>query len=201
MDKFTFVSNNCQGENIYKTLGKEYETPFIGSYFEDDEQFVKFCLNYEYYTDLERVTPKFIEYGENKLPFDTTNSGYTKNFPIMMLDDIEIHWIHETSDNGGREILLEKYKRRLERSKNKIPFFIWGDFLIHRSHPDKVKFELIEKFKTLPNSFFIWKDDIPEYNHLSINDRNINPGWGQPVRWINFDITSRRLLQLINFDK
>jgi uncharacterized protein (DUF1919 family) len=50
---------------------------------------------------LTKVTPVF---GEAKLPFDKITPYYAKNFPVMFLDDIEIHWIHETS----KEELLEK---------------------------------------------------------------------------------------------
>ena len=38
-------------------------------------------------------------------------------YPVMYLDDIEIHWIHENDKNT----LLEKYYRRIERYKTENP--------------------------------------------------------------------------------
>ena len=189
MEKYSFISNNCLGSAIYQRLGREYDNPFMGSYFQDDDQFLKFCLNFNYYIDLQ---PEFLN---PKLPIDTNNPTVPPDsFPVMFLGDIEIHWIHETD----RNICLEKYKRRLDRIKDKIPFFIWGDSLLHRYHSEVKRDEIIKMFQTLKNSIYFNKDNIPEWRNKSFTDRNENNGWAQPLKWLDSNFVVDLLVNFFN---
>ncbi len=51
MEKYTFILNNCLCSQLYRKMNREYDNPFIGSYFQLDEQFLKFCKN----TTLQKV--------------------------------------------------------------------------------------------------------------------------------------------------
>jgi uncharacterized protein (DUF1919 family) len=148
----------------------------MGSYFQDDNQYLKFCKNFEYYISL---IPYF---SSPKLPIDTNNPEILPDsFPVMFLGDIEIHWIHEIDEH----ICLNKYNRRLERLKNKIPFFIWGDSLLHRYHTEDDRIKNIKEFNTIKNSVYFNKDNIKEWRYKSFNDRVINNGWAQPLKWLD----------------
>lgn len=64
MENYSFITNNCIGSEICKKLNREYDNPFIGSYFQDDDQFLKFCSNFEHYINLK---PEFlVAYSHNQ---------------------------------------------------------------------------------------------------------------------------------------
>jgi uncharacterized protein (DUF1919 family) len=188
MNNYTFITNNCQGESIYKMLNREYDNPFIGSFIQDDDQYLKFCLNFDHYIS---QTPRF---DKNILPVHQI-AQIDKNFPVMFLDDIEIHWIHETSIDE----LSEKYKRRLDRMNGKTPFFIWGDPLLHRPCSEEQRNNYINMFSQLQNRFYLKKEIVPEYQDKSMDDRIINPGWAQTLKWHNFNISAAYILNSIQY--
>jgi len=109
----TFLNNTCIGHQmfVHSIPNKEYNTPFIGSLFVNDYDFIKYCSNYEYYMNVEPVIGSSISdnlYSKGEI-------GRTWIYPIMILDDIEIHWIHEKLQET--DLLLQKYHRRNERFK------------------------------------------------------------------------------------
>jgi len=112
----------------------------------------------------------------------------------MFLDDIEIHWIHETDQN----ICLDKYNRRLERIKT--PFFVWGDSLLHRMHSETQRQEFINNFKTVKNSIYFNKDEIQEWKDVSFDNRNYNDGWAQPVNWLTMNFEADLLINSFNLN-
>ena len=108
-----YVSNTCAIIEIYRTLNIEYNHPFIGSLFVIDEQYIKFCNNFDHYINCDPI----IGQPNNNSLWTLENNGiWYKHravpipYVVMYLDDIEIHWIHETD----QQLLLEKYQRRLE---------------------------------------------------------------------------------------
>jgi uncharacterized protein (DUF1919 family) len=192
MEKYSFITNNCLGSTIYSKLNKQYDNPFMGSYFQDDKQYLKFCKNFVYYISLKPV------FSSPKLPIDTNNPEVpADSFPVMFLDDIEIHWIHERDYNE----CLNKYNRRLHRLKNKIPFFIWGDSLLHRYHLDCERIELINEFNTIKNSIYFNKDNIENWKYKSFNDRVVNNGWAQPLKWLDSSFIFKLLIDFFNSQK
>lgn len=192
MDKYSFITNNCLGSTIYQKLNREYDNPFMGSYFQDDNQYLKFCLNFNYYINL---NPTF---SNPKLSIDTNNSEIPPDsFPVMFLDDVEIHWIHEKD----KEICLNKYNRRIERLKKKIPFFIWGDSLLHIHHSDSERIKIISQFTSIKNSVYFNKDNIKEWSDKSFNDRVINNGWAQPLKWLDSNFIFNLLVDFFNNKK
>lgn len=189
MEKYSFITNNCLGSTFYQKIEREYDNPFIGSYFQDEDQYLKFCLNFEYYMKLEPI------FSSPKLDIDTNNTSVPPDsFPVMFLDDIEIHWIHETDKN----MCLNKYNRRLERLNDKIPFFVWGDSLLHRPHSESERKELIIKFNTLENSIYFNKNNIEEWKDESFDDRNYNNGWVQPLKWLDSTLICNLLINFFN---
>ena len=57
-DDITFLSNTCIGQQMFveTKINKPYNNPLIGSLFINDYDFIKYCGNLEYYTN---ITPIF----------------------------------------------------------------------------------------------------------------------------------------------
>ena len=104
----SFISNTCVGAGLFHRFNiKPYNNPFISTLIPDDTQFVKLVNNLHYYASVLPVieTPKINYYNHHEIKTP---------YPVVFLDDIEIHCIHET-DNA---ICLDKFSRRFERFKD-----------------------------------------------------------------------------------
>lgn len=132
---FTIVSNNCWGGFIYQRYGLQYRTPFIGLFiFAPD--YIKLLQNLEGYLkkDLE-----FIDFYTSKYIGEITKKDNYKEYPIAILGDIEIHFLHYKNNQDA----LEKWERRLERVN-------YNNMLVKFSDRDLCNDKLIESFDKLP---------------------------------------------------
>lgn len=162
---YSYISNSCSAIVLYRYFNKVYDQPFIGSLFVNDEQYVKFCENFDHYI---KVEPRF------GLPTCTSTwaqqniSGWyreysvKKPYPVMYLDDIEIHWLHEHSEQE----LLKKYKRRRDRLQT--PFFFWSISEMFNDHTSHEQKELISRFNRVKNSIFLTNN--PEEKGILVNE-------------------------------
>lgn len=101
---FTIISNNCWGGFIYQKYGLPYLSPTIGLLIFGDD-FIKFCSNVKHYT---KEKLQFIPFASAKYyPFMKA----CPPFPIAKLDDIEIYFMHYTSEQEAKE----KWDRRCQR--------------------------------------------------------------------------------------
>lgn len=85
--KITIISQNCIGGVIYHSCGLEFFSPTINLFIED-ENFVKFVENLEYYLSLQPValTECYVD------PIDSTIK-----YPKIKIGDIEICCLHSKS--------------------------------------------------------------------------------------------------------
>lgn len=142
------ISNCCLGKMIQSSLlDREYNNPFIGTLIPEDSHFLKLCENILEYINYEPIC--------DNLPSSTTNYSKQVNsiwynnpaisipYPIIHLNDIEIHCIHEKNINET----LTKFKRRFERlkeiiEKNNYKIFMimtWSNlFTIHNDNNYKL---------------------------------------------------------------
>jgi uncharacterized protein (DUF1919 family) len=99
---FIIVSNNCWGFESYKTLNKPYNTPFVGLYLYPAD-YLKLIYNIEKIFDEELTFVTGSKFVEGEL-------GY----PVgIILDDVEIHFLHYNS----ARVAKDKWTRRLQRMK------------------------------------------------------------------------------------
>ena len=98
---FTIISNNCTGGYVYQYFGLKYNSPTAGLFF-STKDFVKFCENFNYYLTKELCFDGGDIQGEN---------GNQNKYPIGMLDDIKIHFLHYKSIEEARD----KWRRRIGR--------------------------------------------------------------------------------------
>ena len=110
------ISNTCVGAEIYSNLNQEYLSPFIGTLIPNDLEYLKLCRNILYYINVE---PVFNMEPKSGTIFEQQNDGkFYKHksirtpYPIVHLEDIEIHYIHDTFANAK-----DKWLRRIERLK------------------------------------------------------------------------------------
>lgn len=167
---------------MYLKSGEQYASPFIGSLFESDEQYAKFCENFATYLNMEPV------FAQEKM---IQSISTYPDAPVMFLGDIEIHWPHEKHGVAG---LLEKYLRRRERVKD--PIFVWSDMQAYNNASS----DLIGRFKRIPGSLFTHKDDIETHRDKSLHDRNppvVKTGVASgftTVKWLDYNIMASHVL-------
>ncbi|MCD9546750.1 DUF1919 domain-containing protein [Photobacterium carnosum] len=83
-NNLSIISSNCLAGCIYSDLGKEFLSPTINTFFYA-ECFIKFCEHLDYYLSLDLKEAKYSKY------IDKTD------YPVGVLDNIEIHFLHYSS--------------------------------------------------------------------------------------------------------
>lgn len=101
---FCVISNNCWGAEVYIDRKIEYNSPFVGLFI-PPLQFVKMVNNLPVYLKLELV---FIKKTKCK---EYEKLHLKEKYPIALLGDIEIHFLHYKDENEA----ITKWKRRLGR--------------------------------------------------------------------------------------
>lgn len=198
MDNNIIISNTCVGQAIHKNkIFFPYNNPFIGSLIPNVYDYIKLINNIDYYITLNPILGE----PNTKSLFSLQNNGiYYKHdtiktpYPIVYLDDIEIHFIHEHDSS----ICIEKFIRRLARFKeiikNKHKIIItlsFSELITEHSNKD----ELINKyFNDYNGNLNIEKYFIgpAEYNNGNKNYININ-------KWNNI-ILDRNSSHVYNFN-
>lgn len=132
--KFSIVSNNCWGGYVYQLYGLKYRTPFIGLYiFAPD--YIKMLDDLEGYLKKQIV---FIEPSKSRYIDELIKMDRVGKYPIGLLGDIELHFLHYKDQKE----VLEKWNRRLKR-------FDYNNMLVKFSDSNLCNRELIIKFNNL----------------------------------------------------
>lgn len=177
---FTIISDNCWGGRVYQELGLPYLTPFIGLFvFSSD--YIKLLQNLEYYMTRELSFTKDSKYGK-----------FT--YPVGIIDDIEIHFLHYLNENEA----LEKWNRRRERIN-------WNNIFIKMNDSDLCTPDLINDFNSLNfrHKIFFSSKNIPaveslvffkELEHqksiLNGEDMYLYRKYFNVLNWLNSGITN-----------
>ena len=103
-EEFVVVSNNCWGAEIYRRLGKPYNTPFVGLAIWGPD-YLKLLQDFDRYMDSELT---FTD-NSQRWPF-----AERPKFPVGLLDgELEILFIHY----GTEQEAYDKWTRRTARMK------------------------------------------------------------------------------------
>ena len=114
----------------------KYGNPLIWHMILDDIGFNKICENYDHYINQEPIFVKD----------DAIHGRYLKHhsisptYPIMLLDDVKIHFIHHHTEKE----VYEKFCRRRDRSSGKTVLSVIWDFEVKNK-------KVLQKLKSLPN--------------------------------------------------
>lgn len=133
---FTIISNNCWGGLVYQYFGLQYTSPTIGLFMMDDD-YIKFLENLDYYLSqsLTFITHEESKYHES-LQRETTAK---ETYPIALLDDIEVHFMHYHSN----EEAMQKWEYRKKRINKE-------HLLVKMSQRSSNNQEILERFENLP---------------------------------------------------
>lgn len=106
---FTIISNNCWGGGIYESYNLVKQSPTIGMYILPND-YLKFIGNLKYYLqqDLKFIDPACSK--NRKYIINNIDANYG-NYPVGVLNDIEIYFMHYKE----KKTVRSKWKRRINR--------------------------------------------------------------------------------------
>lgn len=133
---FSLFSNDCWGGELYKYFELEYNTPFIGLYLMAP-CYISFLKDPKKYLDKELKFKKYSKYEQ----VEKTMSKIGNRFPVGIIDDIEIQFMHYKSEEDA----LKKWNRRKSRIN-------WDNLYIKfDGNKDGANDLLIESFNSITN--------------------------------------------------
>lgn len=103
---FSIISNNCWGGQVYRSYGLPYTSPTIGLFIMPKD-YIKFISDLTYYLEKDL---KFIYRNQSKYRI-YLEEHVDHNCPIGILEDIEIIFLHYTSENDA----YNNWNRRKKR--------------------------------------------------------------------------------------
>lgn len=124
------ISNNCWGYHYYQNNNIPYPTPFIGLYL--------------YAPDYINMVENFDEYINTEIRFTKSSKWPVKfkNYPIGLLKNAEIHFLHYKTENEAKD----KWNRRLSRMHKNYDRYYFKFDDVEKPFDDA----LLRRFHTLP---------------------------------------------------
>ena len=126
---FTIISNNCWAGIFYRNNNLEYLSPTLGLFFMA-EDYIKFIYNIKYYINEDL---QFINIEDSKYKNYLKKLNY--NSPIGRIDDIEVMFLHYSSEKEAKE----KWDRRKQRIN-------WDNIIYKFSDQNMCTYQHIKKF-------------------------------------------------------
>lgn len=175
---FTIICDNCWAGKVYQELGLPYQTPFVGLFIFSPD-YLKLLKNLPYYLK-----------GEHPLQFIRSSKyieDFDNSYPLALLGDIEIHFLHYKSQEEAQT----KWERRLKRMH-------WDNLYFKFNDNDACSYQLMKEFDQLPykskvifssknyedlQSLVFFKEKEPE-GHVGI-DLKIYHRYFDVVSWLN----------------
>ena len=150
---FTIISNNCWGGTIYESYNLMKQSPTVGLFFVA-EDYIKFVSQLEYYLNLEL---KFISPEQTKWRDIVSKDSRFGKYPIGLLGDIEIHFLHYADEKSA----YEKWCRRCERIN-------WNKLIIKFNDQNGCEEKHIAMFDKLQykNKICFCVKDYPQYESV-----------------------------------
>lgn len=138
-NNFSIISNNCYAGWVYRNFNLPYKTPTVGLFIMPDD-YIKLINNLKYYfleCDL-----KFIDCNNSKykdyLKYKDERFG---SYPIGLLDDIEIHFLHYANEKEAKE----KWNRRCKRVN-------WDNLILKFDDQNLCTFDNLKDFSRIKTS-------------------------------------------------
>jgi uncharacterized protein (DUF1919 family) len=103
---FTIVSNNCWGGHVYEALHLAYKTPFVGLFIPPADYLALL-------RDFDRVMSRPLAFADHSryARYNAARGEEGRAYPIGLLGDAEIHFLHFADRREARE----KWERRRQR--------------------------------------------------------------------------------------
>jgi uncharacterized protein (DUF1919 family) len=131
---FSIISNNCWGGFVSQYFGLSYNSPFVGLFIFSPD-YIKLLRNIKYYLSLNLC---FINPNNSRYKDELMKNNTIRKYPIGLLDDVEIHFLHYKDTAEA----FEKWERR----KKRINF---NNMIVKFCERDLATEDLIEQFDQL----------------------------------------------------
>jgi uncharacterized protein (DUF1919 family) len=131
---FSIIGNNCFTGGIYHKFGLKFNTPTIWTYIYPQD-YLRFLENLDWYLE---QPMQFKKQTDHEMSHRFCE-GLHKTYPIGVLGDIEIHFMHYKTEQEAQE----KWSRRLKRINR-------GNLYVVFSDGDEFKEEYLTRFEKLP---------------------------------------------------
>ena len=170
------ISANCVGAFILHDLNQPFNSPFVNLYL-DPSDFVRYLQNIEFY---QAQTLQFIQ--------------TEKPYPVGLLDDLKVHFMHYHSEQEARE----KWEARSQRLDLDNLFIMMTD----KDSGKGAKYEDLKAFDNLPyqNKVVFTHKPYPEFksafyikgfeNKNEVGDLFTFSGWNGEKYYDQFDYVS-----------
>ncbi len=132
---FSIIASNCTGTLPYRFLKMPYLSPTVNLFFHAP-CYLKFASNLDYYLQQELRFKSESRYKEGR----ATHEQFER-YPIGVLDDIEIHFMHYDSEDDA----LEKWNKRKQRIN-------WDNLIFAFTDRDLCSYEMMQQFDKLPGT-------------------------------------------------
>lgn len=119
-NNFTIISNNCWAGWVYRRYNLPYLTPTVGLFIMPKD-YIKFISNIKYYinNELKFISPEDSSY-KNYISMVDKRFG---TYPIGIINDIEIHFLHYKN----KEEAYKKWNERIKRINYKNIIYKFND--------------------------------------------------------------------------
>jgi len=180
---FTIICNNCWAGSVYEDIGLPYNTPTVGLFFYAP-CYIKFLENIKHYLE----TP--LTFKEISFYSLANKRRKKKKYPIGVLDDIEIHFLHYESN----EEALEKWNRRKKRINFNNLYVSFSDVDLctekEMKEFDKMNFQhkVFFSAKYYPGIYsLVWLKSYDGCDHFVdlVNNRWLYRKYFDVVKWLN----------------
>lgn len=170
---FSIISNNCWGGLVYQRFALPYTSPTIGLFIMDDD-YIKFLEHLDYYLaqPLKFITKGQSRYVRRLLAESTAKS----NYPIGLLDDVEVHFLHYSSEKEA----FEKWEKRKKRLNKKC-------LLVKFSQRSSTGVDILSRFSKLPykNKICFTEYDYPGDEFIKVDElKNLNIQGGDETPYV-----------------
>jgi uncharacterized protein (DUF1919 family)/GT2 family glycosyltransferase len=145
---FSIIGNNCFAGGMYHKFGLPYNTPTIWTYIYPDD-YLKFLENLDWYLKQPLTFKKETAHEMAHLYYEKTKRRY----PIGVLGDIEIHFMHYKTEDEA----TEKWFRRIKRFNRDNLFVLFSD-------GEEFREEHFTRFEKLPYLHKVFLSSKPKPN-------------------------------------
>tara|TARA_R110000787_G_scaffold79912_1_gene174349 strand:+ start:35 stop:601 length:567 start_codon:yes stop_codon:yes gene_type:complete len=157
---YTIITDNCFGVGYMKQLNRPYESPFFSVYILAPD-YIKLLENFDKYMRLKPVAQRAVG--------NTKYYAKERQYPVLLLGDIEIHFAHEKGGAAGAISKWDTRKKRMNMDKSQM--------FVKMDDRDKFTKELGMKFlklKQFPHKkLFVstkWENDFKGMANVVITD-------------------------------
>lgn len=159
---FTIISNNCWGGMVYESLNLPKQSPTVGLFFMAEE-YIKFLKKFPEVLNSKIV---FINPSKSKYKDFLKKDSRFGNYPIGVIDGIEIEFLHYTSEKE----VVDKWMRRCKRVNYDRIIVKFNDQNLCNQH-------LLDEFLQLKfkNKVYFYSGDISYNNSVCVRCSSNGP--------------------------